>query len=99
MEKNTEIISDEHLNVEKVNTYSNSNDSNNLGFEALNSHDEEEEISMELFNSCSDNDATCTITKSLLLLAIVSLVVLAIAFYWEYSQGLAKNYPNNGAFI
>ena len=36
----TEIISDKHENVEKVTIYSNSNDSNNFGFEALNSHDE-----------------------------------------------------------
>ena len=99
-ETDTEHISDKHENVEKVyNIYSNTNDSNNLGFEALNLHDEKEETSKELFNPCNDNDNTCTITKLFLVLAIVSLVVLAVAFYWEFSQGLAKNYPNNGVCI
>jgi hypothetical protein len=105
LEVDTELISNKSENVGKVyNIRYNSNDSNNYTFEALNLHDEreifeEEERYKKLFNPCNDNDNTCTITKLLLVLAIVSLVVLAIAFYWEFSQGLAKNYPNNGAFI
>ena len=90
-----ENTADKHEDVEKVyNIYYNLNNSNRDAFEALDFHDEiseEEEISQELFNPCHDNDKTCTITKLFLVLAIVSLIVLAIAFYWEFSQGLSKN--------
>ena len=104
-ETDAQIISDKQENVEKaVNIHYNSNDSNSDGFAALNLHDEkdifqEEGNSKELFKICNDDDNTGRITKLLFVLAIVSLVVLAIAFYWELSQGITKNYPHNGAFL
>ena len=78
---------------------------NSFAFEAQDQHtdkdilEQEEDISEELFSICQANDAYCIITKLLLVVSIVSLVSLAILFYLDFSQGLAKNYPHNRVYI
>ena len=43
----------------------------------------EEEGKPEEAFTCEDNDTVCKVTKLLLAVAIVCLVVLAIAVYWD----------------
>ena len=80
-------------------------DISRFAFEAQDQHadkdilEQEEDISEELFSICQANDAYCIITKLLLVVSIVSLVSLAILFYLDFSQGLAKNYPHNRVYI
>ena len=80
-------------------------DINSFGFEAQDQPtetdilEEEEDISEEYFSTCQANDTSCIITRLLFIVSIVSLVLLAIFFYLDYSQGLATNYPQNRVYI
>ena len=52
-----------------------------------------------VFKSCQDSDVSCIVAKVLLIGAVITLVLLAIVFYWECSQSVPKNYPVHSHFI
>ena len=62
---------------------------------------EEEDILEGVLSSCQSNDTACIITRLLLAVAIISLVVLAVAVYWDKTKERChlKNQAENRILI
>ena len=99
-EKRTE--SPIELNIKRLLDYttSDANVTNNtlLVYESSDLENEKE-MHEEVSKTCEDNDISCLVTKVLIIVAIVSLALLTLAFYWECTQGSHKNHSDSCNFI